>query len=54
MENVGKRLTRDLEDLDDIRWSMGALEELRQEEIRIDSTIGPIEEAYNLLNKYVQ
>ncbi|XP_039266995.2 dynein axonemal heavy chain 8-like [Styela clava] len=51
VDSIGKRVTRTLEDLDDVRITMSALEELRQEEIRIDSKIGPVEEAYNLLNK---
>lgn len=53
VESLGKRLTRGLEDLDDVRLTMAALEELRHEEIRIDSTIGPVEEAYSILNKFV-
>jgi len=44
-------MTRPLEDLDDIRTSMSALEELRENEIRIDGTIAPLEEAYALLTK---
>ena len=51
MDNIGKRLSRPLDDLDNVRTSMGALEELRQNEIRIDETIGPLEETYALLNR---
>ena len=31
---------------------MGALQEIREAEIRLDMTISPIEEAYTMLNKY--
>ena len=51
VDGIGKHLTRPLDDLDNVRTSMGALEELRQNEIRIDETIGPLEESYALLNK---
>ena len=38
-----KRLMRPIKDLDDIRMAMAALKEIRENEIRIDMTIGPIE-----------
>lgn len=38
-----KRLARPIKDLDDVRNAMGALEDLRQNEIRIDMILGPIE-----------
>ncbi|XP_033641432.1 dynein heavy chain 8, axonemal-like [Asterias rubens] len=47
-----KRLARPIKDLDDVRNAMGALEDLRQNEIRIDMILGPIEEAYNMLQKF--
>ena len=47
-----KRLSRPVKDLDDIRSHMGALREIREKEIEIDMTIAPIEEAYILLGKY--
>lgn len=31
---------------------MAALQEIRENEIRVDMTIAPIEEAYAMLNKY--
>ncbi|XP_077977872.1 dynein axonemal heavy chain 5-like isoform X2 [Glandiceps talaboti] len=52
IENLHKRLSRPVKDLDDVRSSMAALGEIREAEIRIDMTIGPIEESYALLNKY--
>jgi len=45
-------LSRPLKDLDDVRLSMKALEEIREEQIRIDMTLGPVEEAYGLIQKY--
>jgi dynein heavy chain len=43
IDDIGKRLSRPIKDLDDIRFVMAALKELRDNEIRIDMTIGPIE-----------
>ena len=40
------------QDLDDVRAHMAALAEIRENEIRIDMTITPIEEAYVMLNRY--
>ena len=38
-----KRLARQINDLEDVRNAMAALEEIRQNEIRIDMILGPIE-----------
>ena len=43
IEDTGKRLNRPIKDLDDIRIAMKALSEVRENEIRIDMEIGPIE-----------
>jgi len=51
VEGIGKRLARALDDLDVVRTSMSALGELRENEIRIDETVSPLEETYALLNK---
>ncbi len=51
-DNMGKRLSRPVKDLDDVRSHMAALVEIREAEIKIDMTISPIEEAYTMLNKY--
>ena len=46
-----KRLARPIKDLDDVRNAMGALEDLRQNEIRIDMILGPIE--VRLFNRFL-
>jgi dynein heavy chain len=51
IDDVSKRLVRPIKDLDDIRFVMATLKELRQNEIRIDMIIGPIEESYSMLVK---
>uniref|UniRef100_A0A663DRU1 Dynein axonemal heavy chain 5 n=1 Tax=Aquila chrysaetos chrysaetos TaxID=223781 RepID=A0A663DRU1_AQUCH len=52
IENVSKRLSRPIHDLDDVREAMEALKEIRENEIKIDLTVGPIEESYSVLHKY--
>ncbi|XP_055955514.1 dynein axonemal heavy chain 5 isoform X2 [Patella vulgata] len=52
IEDMTKRLNRPIKDLDDIRFSMQALREIRENEIRIDMSLGPIEESYALINKH--
>lgn len=51
-ENLTKKLSRPVKDLDDVRSHMASLAEIREAEIRIDMTITPIEETYAMLNKY--
>lgn len=43
IDDLTKRLSRPIKDLDDIRHTMSALKEIRQNEIMIDMNIGPIE-----------
>lgn len=43
MEDIQKKLSRPIKDLDDIRFAMAALKDIRENEIRIDMSIGPIE-----------
>ncbi|OWK63012.1 Dynein heavy chain 5, axonemal [Lonchura striata] len=52
IENVSKRLSRPIHDLDDVREAMEALKEIRENEIKIDTTVGHIEESYSVLHKY--
>ncbi|XP_067233367.1 dynein axonemal heavy chain 5-like [Chanodichthys erythropterus] len=50
----GKRrqLQRPISDLDDVRETMAALQEVHEAEIKIDTEIGPVEESFALLNRY--
>ena len=43
IEDLQKRLSRPIKDLDDIRHAMASLKDIRENEIRIDMSIGPIE-----------
>ncbi|KAJ7395081.1 hypothetical protein BTVI_158454 [Pitangus sulphuratus] len=52
IENLSKRLNRPVHDLDDVRGAMEALKEIRENEIKIDMTVGPIEESYSVLHKH--
>uniref|UniRef100_A0A8U8B8L8 Dynein, axonemal, heavy chain 5 n=1 Tax=Geospiza parvula TaxID=87175 RepID=A0A8U8B8L8_GEOPR len=52
IENVSKRLSRPIQDLDDVREAMEALRDIRENEIKIDMTVGHIEESYSVLHKY--
>ncbi|KAM9382937.1 dynein axonemal heavy chain 8 [Phaethornis superciliosus] len=47
-----KKLSRPLCDLDDVRFAMEALSVIRENEIEMDMTLGPIEEAYAILNTF--
>ncbi|KAG7231381.1 hypothetical protein INR49_012221 [Caranx melampygus] len=52
VDGLTKRLQRPITDLEDVRGAMGALREVREAEVRIDATIGPVEESFALLNKH--
>uniref|UniRef100_A0A3Q3KDZ6 AAA+ ATPase domain-containing protein n=1 Tax=Monopterus albus TaxID=43700 RepID=A0A3Q3KDZ6_MONAL len=52
IDEAGKKLNRQIKDLDDIRIAMAALKEIREHQISIDFQVGPIEESYALLHKY--
>lgn len=43
IEDFSKRLSRPINDLDDVRQAMAALKEIRENEIFIDSSLDPIE-----------
>ncbi|XP_046878072.1 dynein axonemal heavy chain 8-like [Hypomesus transpacificus] len=47
-----KKLSRPIADLEDVRFAMEALAHIRDSEIKIDMTLGPIEEAYGILNRF--
>ncbi|XP_046898543.1 dynein axonemal heavy chain 5 isoform X2 [Hypomesus transpacificus] len=54
VDEAGKKLNRQIKDLDDIRIAMASLKEIREQQISIDFLVGPIEESYAVLNKYEQ
>ena len=43
IEDLNKKLQRPIKDLDDIRYAMQGLKDIRENEIRIDMQIAPIE-----------
>ena len=43
IEEMNKKLSRPIKDLDDIRYAMAGLKDIRENEIRIDMSILPIE-----------
>ena len=43
IEDLSRKLSRPINDLDDVRQAMAALKELRDNEIFIDSSLDPIE-----------
>ncbi|KAM5298595.1 dynein axonemal heavy chain 8-like [Ctenodactylus gundi] len=47
-----KRLSRPIHDLDDVRFAMETLSCIRENEIQMDMTLGPIEEAYGILSRF--
>ncbi|KAM3614047.1 uncharacterized protein V6R79_009044 [Siganus canaliculatus] len=52
VDEAGKKLHRQIKDLDDIRIAMASLKEIREHQISIDFQVGPIEESYAMLHKY--
>ena len=52
MDDMQKRLKRDILDLDNVRSAMGYLKEIREKEGQIEQLFGPVEEMYAMLNRY--
>ena len=52
IDGFTKKLSRQIRDLDDVRFAMEALKFVREEYQAIDAIIPPIEEAFSLLNKF--
>ncbi|XP_076594400.1 dynein axonemal heavy chain 5 isoform X3 [Chaetodon auriga] len=52
VDEAGKKLNRQIKDLDDIRIAMASLKEIREHQISTDFQVGPIEESYAMLHKY--
>lgn len=55
IDEAGKKLNRQIKDLDDIRIAMAALKEIREHQITVDFQVGPIEVKHHdvILNKMV-
>ena len=49
IEDLSRRLSRPIKDLDDVRQAMATLKETREKEIYIDSCLGPVEVSMNPL-----
>ncbi|XP_072317021.1 dynein axonemal heavy chain 5 [Eucyclogobius newberryi] len=52
VDEAGKKLNRQIKDLDDIRIAMAALKEIREHQISVDFQVGPVEESYAMLHKF--
>ena len=52
LDDFKKRLSSPIEDLEDIRSTMVAIQAIREDEIFIDMKIQPIEESFSLLNHH--
>lgn len=49
LDDISQQLSRPIKDLDDIRSAMAALKEIRENEIRIDMSLTPIEVRCNIM-----
>ena len=52
MEDMQKKLKREIRDLDNVRAAMGYLAEVREKEGAIEQLFGPVEEMYAMLGRY--
>ena len=52
IEDLSRRLSRPIKDLDDVRQAMATLKEIREKEIYIDSCLGPVEVSMKPLVAY--
>ena len=52
MEDMTKKLSRKINDLDQVRLAMAYLAEVREKEGQIEQLFGPVEEMYRMLNLY--
>ncbi|XP_077975281.1 dynein axonemal heavy chain 8-like [Styela clava] len=52
INEYSKRLNRSIKDLDDVRGAMNALDTIKAEFTRIDFSLGPVEEAYAIMQKF--
>ena len=51
VDDYHKRLSRPIKDLDDVRHAMAALEHIRQKQIAVDMSLGPIEVCFYCTHK---
>lgn len=47
IDGIHKKLQRPIKDLDDVRMAMASLKEIRENEIMIDSSLGPVEVSHS-------
>ncbi|XP_052240013.1 dynein axonemal heavy chain 8-like isoform X2 [Dreissena polymorpha] len=52
IDDYSKRLSRPIRDLDDVRQAMTAMANIREHQIHMDMSLGPIEESYAMLNDF--
>eukprot|EP01028_Stygiella_incarcerata_P006636 TRINITY_DN270_c0_g1_i1.p1 TRINITY_DN270_c0_g1~~TRINITY_DN270_c0_g1_i1.p1 ORF type:complete len:4523 (-),score=1222.92 TRINITY_DN270_c0_g1_i1:192-13760(-) len=52
ISETSKKLQRDINDLEDLRFVMATLREIREKESEIDIEIGPVDEMYHILDRY--
>ena len=52
IDDLSKRLSRNIKDLDDVRQAMASLKELRENEIYIDTSLDPIEVRTSVCNRF--
>ncbi|WAQ93678.1 DYH8-like protein [Mya arenaria] len=52
IDDNSKRLSRPIRDLEDVRQAMTALADIRENQIHMDMSLGPIEESYAMLNDF--
>lgn len=54
VDEAGKKLNRQIKDLDDIRIAMAALKEIREQQISIDFQVGPIEVKPSIMSLHLR
>lgn len=52
INEMDRKLDRQIRDLDDVRMIMDTLSKIREQEVDMELKIDPIEEAFNILQKY--
>lgn len=52
MNEMERKLDRQIRDLDDVRLIMDTLRKIREQEVDMELSIDPIEEAFNIVTRY--